>query len=65
MSAQLHRGTHMPPRALACRRAPTSTLTVVPDFSFDVADVLDLDGRHSGITLIGPPVETSGALSVG
>jgi hypothetical protein len=39
-------------------------LTVVV-FSFDIEDVFDLGGSHNGITLVGPPAETSGGLGSG
>jgi hypothetical protein len=37
----------------------------MPDFSFDVEDVMELGEGYKGITLIGPPIETSGGLAVG
>jgi hypothetical protein len=35
----------------------------VPTFAFDIADVVDLG--YKGITLLGPPVDTSDGLAVG
>jgi hypothetical protein len=37
----------------------------MPSFSFDIEDVFDLGDGFKGITLMGPPVQTSGGLAVG
>ena len=37
----------------------------MPSFAFEIADVIDLKEAYKGITLIGPPVDTTGELSVG
>ena len=43
----------------------TSTLTLVPSVSFDIEDVFDLGDGYQGVTLVGPPVDTSGGLKSG
>jgi hypothetical protein len=37
----------------------------VPQFAFDIADVVDLGDDHEGITLVGPPIDASGGLEIG
>ena len=46
-------------------RGGAASLASMPSFSFDIEDVRDLGDGFTGITLIGPPVETSAALAVG
>src|SRR5262249_8834720 len=55
----------VPSRSRSARCATTPTLASMACFSFEIEDVFDLGVGFKGITLIGPPIETSGGLAVG